>query len=72
MPHADRWDHDEELPCEIFTRAGKIGMMGMVAPTEYGVRGMSYVAAALAIKELGQAYAALSMNIAAHNALADL
>lgn len=70
MPHADQWDHDEKLPREIFNKAGQIGLMGMVAPKEYGGRGMSYVAAALAIKELGKAYAALSMDIAAHNALA--
>jgi alkylation response protein AidB-like acyl-CoA dehydrogenase len=69
MPHADQWDHDENLPREIFTKAGKIGLMGMVAPKEYGGRGMSYVAAALVIKELGKAYVALSMDIAAHNAL---
>ena len=70
MPHADDWDHDEQLPREIFTKAGKIGMMGMAAPKEYGGGGMSNVTAALAIKELGKAYAALSMDIAAHNALA--
>ena len=70
MPHADQWDHDENLPREIFSKAGEIGMMGMVAPKEYGGGGMSNVTAALAIKELGKAYAALSMDIAAHNALA--
>ncbi len=70
MPHADQWDHDEQLPREIFTKAGKIGLMGMAAPKEYGGGAMSYVTVALAIKELGKAYAALSMDIAAHNALA--
>ncbi len=30
-PHADQWDHDEQLPREIFTKAGQIGLMGMVA-----------------------------------------
>ena len=60
----------KKLPREIFTKAGKIGMMGMAAPKEYGGGGMSNVTAALAIKELGKAYAALSMDIAAHNALA--
>lgn len=69
-PFADRWDHDEQLPREIFTKAGKIGLMGMVAPKEYGGRGLSYVTAALAVKELGKAYASLAMDIAAHNALA--
>ncbi len=42
----------------------------MAAPKEYREREMSYVTVALAIKELGKAYAALSMDIAAHNALA--
>jgi alkylation response protein AidB-like acyl-CoA dehydrogenase len=69
-PFADQWDHDEQLPREIFTKAGKIGLMGMVAPKEYGGRGLSYVTAALAVKELGKTYASLAMDVAAHNALA--
>jgi alkylation response protein AidB-like acyl-CoA dehydrogenase len=68
-PYADQWDRDEQLPREIFTKAGKIGLMGMVAPKEYGGRGLSYVTAALAVKELGKQYASLAMDIAAHNAL---
>ena len=68
-PHADRWDHDEQLPREIFEKAGKIGLMGMVAPKEYGGRGLSYIASALAVKEVGKHCASLAMDIAAHNAL---
>ena len=69
-PFADQWDHDEKLPREIFGRAGQIGLMGMVAPKEYGGLGLSYVTMAFAVKELGKHMAALSMDIAAHNALA--
>src|SRR5437763_8296333 len=69
-PFADEWDHDEKLPREIFTKAGKIGLMGMSAPKEFGGRGLSYVTAAFAIKELGKVFAALSMDVAAHNSLA--
>jgi alkylation response protein AidB-like acyl-CoA dehydrogenase len=68
-PFADQWDHDEQLPREIFTKAGKLGIMGMVAPKEYGGRGLSYVTSALAVKELGKTCASLAMDIAAHNAL---
>jgi alkylation response protein AidB-like acyl-CoA dehydrogenase len=68
-PHADRWDHDEQLPREIFGKAGNIGLMGMVAPQEYGGRGLSYITSALAVKEVGKHYASLAMDIAAHNAL---
>jgi alkylation response protein AidB-like acyl-CoA dehydrogenase len=69
-PYADQWDHDEKLPREIFTKAGKLGLMGMVAPKKYGGRGLTYVTAAFAIKQLAKHYAALAMDIAAHNALA--
>jgi len=55
-PFADEWDHDEKLPREIFTKAGKIGLMGMIAPKEFGGRGLSYVTAAFAIKELGKVF----------------
>ena len=58
-PFADEWDHDEKLPREIFIQAGKIGLMGMIAPKEFGGRGLSYVTAAFAIKELGKVFAAL-------------
>src|SRR6476469_5883898 len=68
-PFADQWDHNEQLPREIFTKAGKLGIMGMVEPQKYGGRGLSYVTAALAVKELGKVCASLAMDIAAHNAL---
>jgi alkylation response protein AidB-like acyl-CoA dehydrogenase len=68
-PYADQWDHDEQLPREIFSKAGKIGLMGMVAPKEFGGRGLSYVTAAFAVKELDKQYASLAMDIAAHSAL---
>src|SRR3954464_15098047 len=68
-PSAEQWDHDEQLPREIFTKAGQLGLMGIVAPKEYGGRGLSYVTSALAVKELGKACASLAMDIAAHNAL---
>ncbi len=68
-PFADQWDHDEQLPREIFTKAGKLGIMGMVAPKVFGGRGLSYVTFALAVKELGKTCASLAMDIAAHNAL---
>ncbi len=36
-PFADEWDHDEKLPREVFTKAGKIGLMGMIAPKAVAV-----------------------------------
>src|SRR5687768_6932191 len=68
-PHVVRWDAEENLPREIFADAGKLGLLGVVAPTELGGRGMTYVAYAHALMILGRHSAALAMDIAAHNAL---
>src|SRR6185295_13621026 len=42
-PHADAWERAEELPREIFSRAGRIGLMGVVAPRRLGGQGFGYV-----------------------------
>lgn len=68
-PHADAWESAEELPRSIFSRAGKIGLMGVTAPKRLGGLGLGYVAYALAIREVARQQAALAIDIAAHNAL---
>ena len=68
-PNVARWDAEENLPREIFTDAGRLGLLGMTAPAELGGRGMSYVAYAHALMVLGRHSAALAMDVAAHNAL---
>jgi alkylation response protein AidB-like acyl-CoA dehydrogenase len=69
VPHAAKWDDDENLPREIFTEAGQLGLLGMIAPPELGGRGMSFVAYAQTIMALGRHCAALALDIAAHNSL---
>lgn len=69
-PHAAAWEEAEELPRRIFTRAGALGLMGMVAPRKVGGQEFGYAACALAIRELARHQAALALDIAAHNALA--
>ena len=68
-PHVVRWDNEENLPREVFTDAGRLGLLGMTAPVELGGRGMKYVAYAHALVVLGRHSAALAMDVAAHNAL---
>ncbi len=69
-PHADDWERAEQLPRAVFTRAGSLGLMGMVAPPALGGQGFGYVTYALAIRELAKYCGALAIDIAAHNALA--
>jgi hypothetical protein len=68
-PQADAWERAEELPRKIFSKAGKIGLMGVTAPKKFGGQGLGYVAYALAIREIAKQQAALAIDIAAHNAL---
>jgi alkylation response protein AidB-like acyl-CoA dehydrogenase len=68
-PHCAKWDDEENLPREIFTDAGRLGLLGMTAPAELGGRAMSFVAYARVLMTLGRHSAALAMDIAAHNAL---
>lgn len=69
-PHANAWEEAEQLPRRIFTRAGAIGLMGVVVPRKLGGQGFGYAAYALAIRELARHTGALAIDIAAHNALA--
>ena len=53
-PHAEAWERAEELPREIFSAAGAIGLMGVAVPRARGGQGHGYVAYALAIRELAR------------------
>src|SRR3954470_1553408 len=68
-PQCAKGDDEENLPREIFTDAGRLGLLGLTAPSELGGRGMSFVAYARVLMTLGRHSAALAMDIAAHNAL---
>jgi len=68
-PHCAKWDDEENLPREIFTDAGRLGLLGMTALADLGGRAMSFVAYARVLMTLGRHSAALAMDIAAHNAL---
>lgn len=68
-PQADAWEKQEALPRAIFTRAGKLGLLGVTAPRRLGGRGFGYAAYALAIREIAKHQAALAIDLAAHNAL---
>jgi len=69
-PFTDRWERDEEIPRDVFRKAGRLGLMGVTAPRRLGGSGFGYAAYALAIRELAKRSAALAIDIGAHNALA--
>lgn len=68
-PHAAAWEEKEELPRELFTKAGRAGLMGMLAPKSVGGQELSMLCFCLVIEEVARHCGAFAMNLAAHNAL---
>ena len=69
LPNCEKWEQAEDLPREIFSKAGQLGLLGITTPVELGGQGLSALAYAWIIREIGQHHAALALDIAAHNAL---
>jgi alkylation response protein AidB-like acyl-CoA dehydrogenase len=68
-PHCEQWEKEESLPRETFAAAGKVGLMGMLAPQEFGGAELSFVGYITVLKEVAKHYAALALNLATHNSL---
>ena len=46
-PNAAAWEEAEEVPREVRDRMGKLGLMGVVVPEEWGGAGADFVSYAL-------------------------
>ena len=51
-PHVMQWDEAGEFPLATIKELGKLGLMGVIFPPEYGGAGMGYVEYVGAIEEL--------------------
>ena len=72
MPLARSLDEEEKFPLELVQEMGRLGLMGMIVPQEYGGLGLDMVAFATAIIELARADASVAITMAAHNSLGTL
>jgi len=68
-PHIMEWDESQQFPHEVIAKLGKMGLMGVVFPTEYGGAGLGYVEYALVIEELSRVDGSVGIIVAAHNSL---
>jgi alkylation response protein AidB-like acyl-CoA dehydrogenase len=53
-PHIMKWDEAGEFPLATVKELGKLGLLGIVFPPEYGGAGMGYVEYVTAIEELSR------------------
>lgn len=68
-PHIMEWDEKQEFPAYILKELGKLGLMGILVPIEYGGSGMSYFEYSAAIQEIAKIDGSIGLSYAAHNSL---
>jgi len=68
-PHVMEWDEAGEFPLATINELGKLGLMGIIFPPEYGGAGMGYVEYVTAIEELSRVDGSVGIIVAAHTSL---
>ncbi len=68
-PHVMEWDENQTFPKEVFHEMGKLGIMGVLVPEEYGGAGLSYFEYKVVIEEISKVCGAIGLSVAAHNSL---
>lgn len=68
-PHIMEWDEPQHFPVETFKAMGKLGLMGMLVPEEYGGSGFGYFEYNAAIQEISKVCGSVGLSMAAHNSL---
>ena len=68
-PHLMEWDESQEFPLHIFKEMGKLGLMGVFVPEEYGGSGMGYFEYNVVIQEIAKVCGSIGLSLAAHNSL---
>lgn len=69
LPNVMKWDEANEFPLAAVKELGKLGLMGVIFPAEYGGAGLGYVEYVIAVEELSRVDGSIGITVAAHNSL---
>ena len=69
-PIAQETDQSEQFPWEIIRQMGKLGLMGLPFPEDYGGAGAGTISYAIAMEEISRACGSIGITLAAHTSLA--
>jgi len=66
-PHAAQWDRDHHFPTDVVQQMGKLGLMGLTAPEEYGGAGEhgDFTSLCVAIEEIGRVDQSMGITLEA-------
>jgi short-chain 2-methylacyl-CoA dehydrogenase len=66
-PRAAQWDRDHHFPTDVVRQMGKLGLMGLTAPEEYGGAGEDgdFTSLCVAIEEIGRVDQAMGITLEA-------
>lgn len=68
-PHVMEWDETQQFPVQVFKEMGKLGLMGVLVPENYGGAGLSYFEYKSIIEEIAKVCGSIGLSLAAHNSL---
>jgi alkylation response protein AidB-like acyl-CoA dehydrogenase len=68
-PFVMQWDETQEFPIQVIKEMGKLGLMGVLVPVEYGGSGLGYQEYVAVIEEISKVCGSVGLSLAAHNSL---
>ncbi len=68
-PHIMEWDEAQTFPVALFKKAGEMGFMGVLVPTELGGSGLGYHEYVAIIEEISKVDPSIGLSVAAHSSL---
>jgi len=68
-PYVMEWDEAQHFPKETMQEMGKLGLLGVLVPEEYGGAGFGYNEYITAIIEITKVCSSVGLSMAAHNSL---
>lgn len=68
-PQMMEWDEAQIFPKDLFHEMGKLGLMGVYIPEEYGGSGLSYMEYVTVVSEIAKVCGSIGLSVAAHNSL---